>query len=233
MAQIARAAADRQHPLSPVPTSASEYITLMSHYHRAEIARMAGWRDRIDLTTNWAITVVGAMLSLSLSAPTAHHGIILLAMVLATLLLTIEARRYRFFDVFRGRVRRLERGWYAPIFLSEPRQDPLWLEELGKDQPAFLISRTEALSRRLRRTYVWMYVILLVAWMLKTTSVYPGSSGASQTIGLQEWVDNAAVGPVPGILVIACVAGFYGWLLYIGLQRQAAKSDLLHGDVHV
>src|SRR6266498_4588311 len=123
MAQIARAGVDRPPTLAPVPTTAGEYIALLSHYHRAEIARMAGWRERIDLTTNWAITVVGAMLSLSLSSPTAHHGIILLAMVLATLLLTIEARRYRFFDVFRGRVRRIERGWYAPIFLSEPRQD--------------------------------------------------------------------------------------------------------------
>ena len=34
---------------------------------------MAGWRDRIDRTSNWAITVVGAMLSVSLSTPTAHH----------------------------------------------------------------------------------------------------------------------------------------------------------------
>jgi len=35
----------------------------IAHFHRAEIARMAGWRDRIDRTTNWAITLVAAMLS--------------------------------------------------------------------------------------------------------------------------------------------------------------------------
>jgi uncharacterized membrane protein len=43
---------------------------------------MSGWRDRIDRTTNWAITVAGAMLSVSLSTPTAHHGVLLFAMVL-------------------------------------------------------------------------------------------------------------------------------------------------------
>ena len=61
-------------PAPVFPGTPSEFITVMAHYHRAEIARMAGWRDRIDRTTNWAITVVAAMLSVSLSTPTAHHA---------------------------------------------------------------------------------------------------------------------------------------------------------------
>jgi uncharacterized membrane protein len=69
----------------PVPTNSSEYITLLAHYYRGEMGRMAGWRTRIDLTSNWAITVAGAMLSISLSTPTAHHGVVLLAMLLVTL----------------------------------------------------------------------------------------------------------------------------------------------------
>ena len=40
-----------------IPKNSSEYITLIAHYYRAEMARMSGWRDRIDRTTNWAITV--------------------------------------------------------------------------------------------------------------------------------------------------------------------------------
>jgi uncharacterized membrane protein len=39
---------------------------------------MAGWRTRIDLTSNWGHYVAGAMLSISLSTPTAHHGVVLL-----------------------------------------------------------------------------------------------------------------------------------------------------------
>ena len=38
------------------------------------------------------------------------------AMVLAFFLLMIEWRRYRFFDVYRSRVRRLERNYYAKLF---------------------------------------------------------------------------------------------------------------------
>ena len=235
MAQTVLSTSSPQPSVAPIPTSSREYITLLSHYHRAEIARMAGWRDRIDLTTNWAITVVGAMLSLSLTSPTAHHGIMLFAMVLATLLLTIEARRYRFFDVFRGRVRRLERGWYSPIFLSETRPDQMWMEELGRDlqRPAFLISTSEAMSRRLRRTYAWIYLILLFAWLFKTTSYQPTGRRIAEVTSVPEWLDHAALGPIPGVLVVACVAAFYAWLLYIGLRHRKTKDIIFHGDVHV
>ena len=98
--------------------TSSEFVNTMSHFHRAEIARMAGWRDRLDRTSNWAITVVAAMLSVSLSTPNAHHGVLIFAMLLVLLLLSIEARRYRFFDVYRARVRKIER--LSLIHISEP-----------------------------------------------------------------------------------------------------------------
>ena len=41
----------------------------MAHYHRADIARMAGWRDRIDPRHQLAITVMATKLSVSLSTP--------------------------------------------------------------------------------------------------------------------------------------------------------------------
>src|SRR3954467_11382270 len=153
------------------PSTSTEFINVMAHYHRAEIARMAGWRDRIDRTTNWAITVVAAMLSVSLSTPTAHHGVLLFAMLLVLLLLNIEARRYRFFDVYRARVRRLERNYYAQFLAPLPQTDGDWARVLGEDlrRPLFLISRAQAFSRRLRRNYVWLFLILLLAWVLKIT----------------------------------------------------------------
>jgi uncharacterized membrane protein len=153
------------------PASSSEFITLIAHYYRAEMARMAGWRDRIDRTSNWAITVVGAMLSVSLSTPTSHQGM-LFAMVLVLLLLVIESRRYRFFDVYRARVRRLERHYYAQVFSRTKEIENDWTHTLSDDlkSPLFLISRHEAISRRMRRNYCWMFLILLLAWLLKITT---------------------------------------------------------------
>ena len=134
------------------PSSPSEFITVFVHFHRAEIARMAGWRDRIDRTTNWAITLVAAMLSVSLSTSNAHHSVLMFAMVLAFFLLMIESRRYRFFDVYRSRVRRLERNYYAKLFDPALKAEDDWQRIMAADltAPTFVMSMEEAVSRRLR-----------------------------------------------------------------------------------
>jgi uncharacterized membrane protein len=228
------------HPsgASPFPANNAEYITLLAHYYRGELARMAGWRTRIDLTSNWAITVAGAMLSISLSTPTAHHGVVLLAMLLVTLLLTIEARRYRFFDVYRGRVRGLERHWYAQIFAPEPEGNPEWLRQLAADlrRPTFHLTRQQALSRRLRRNYGWMYLVLLLAWLLKTSSSDQSREGSSHLVSsASEWVAHCQLAVLPGAVVIVLVTSFYGWLLFIGLRfwLQDIRDQREYGEVHV
>src|SRR5215831_5737317 len=142
------------------PSGSQEFINLLSHYYRGEMARMMSWRDRIDRTTNWAIGAVAAMLSVSLSSPTAHHGVLLFAMLLVFLLLVIESRRYRFFDVYRNRVRLIERNYYARICGAPETADPRdWMNKLSQDlvNPRFLITMEQALARRLRRNYIWLF----------------------------------------------------------------------------
>jgi uncharacterized membrane protein len=202
------------------------------------MGRMSGWRDRIDRTTNWAITVAGAMLSVSLSTPTSHHGVLLFAMVLVLLLLVIESRRYRFFDVYRARVRRLERQYYARIFSpADEGGETEWMRELSDDlkKPVFLMSRSLAFSRRLRRNYIWMFLILLVAWLLKISSPKLMAEGEPGRFAqsLSEWTNSAALGPLPGWMVFVAVAAFYCWILYAALRRYAGEGELSIGDVHV
>jgi uncharacterized membrane protein len=220
-----------------VPKTSSELITFLAHFHRAEIARMAGWRDRIDRTTNWAITVVGAMLSVSLSATSAHHGVVLFAGLLVMLLLVIESRRYRFFDVYRDRVRLLERKYFAEILAPTGQIDEDWLQILGDDlrKPRFSISFGQAMSRRLRRNYCWLFLILLLAWLLKISSakLQLGTGRDEIAFSSADWLNNAAIGPLPGWFVIAAVAAFYGWVAYASLRRYGDTGELAHGDVHV
>ncbi len=56
------------------------------------------------------------------STPTSHHGVLLFWMMLITPLLPIEARRYRFFDIYRARVRKLEWGYFCSN--SAPNGEP-------------------------------------------------------------------------------------------------------------
>jgi uncharacterized membrane protein len=225
----------KPHP--PLPATTAEFINTIAHYYRGEIARMSGWRDRIDRTSNWAITVVAAMLSVSLSSPTAHHGVVLFAMLLVLLMLSIEARRYRFFDVYRARVRRLERNYFARVFDADTIVSEDWAKALAADlgKPAFNISQGAAVSRRLRRNYCWMFLILLLAWVLKISSSKLQKEGVQFEFAqsLQEILNNAGLGPAPGWAIILAVAFFYAWIAYATLRPSAASGELAHGEVHV
>ncbi|AZO12902.1 DUF2270 domain-containing protein [Mesorhizobium sp. M3A.F.Ca.ET.174.01.1.1] len=230
-------AAPRGSDAFALKLTSSEFATTMSHFHRAEIARMAGWRDRLDRTSNWAITVVAAMLSVSLSTPNAHHGVLLFAMLLITLLLWIEARRYRFFDVYRARVRQFERYYFAQIFSPQPDYASNWLAIVGEGlrSPRFLISQRAALIRRLRRNYIFMYTILMLAWVLKITTPSLTHDGAPVGFGasLLDTLKVATLGPIPGAVVVCAVLAFYLAMVAAAFLVRADDGELSHGNVHV
>jgi uncharacterized membrane protein len=224
------------HNIPHLPANGSEMVTVMVHYYRGELARMAGWRDRIDRTSNWAITVVAAMLSLSLSSPTSHHSVLLFAMLLITLLLMIEARRYRFFDVYRDRVRLLECNYFARAIGGGIVPNKNWTEQLSSNlqSPRFNISLRAAMTRRLRRNYIWMYLILLLAWLLKISTPLLQPEGAH--LGWREpfanMLSTAAAGPIPGMAVIATVTILYAWLAWMALHADDGTEGH-EGEVHV
>lgn len=230
-------AAAASPPLLPIPATTGEYVNTLAHYYRGELARMMSWRDRIDLTTNWAITVVAAMLSVSLSSPSSHHGVLLFAMLLVFLLLMIEARRYRFFDVYRRRVRLLERNYYAAIFAPAPSAEPNWLQLIGNDlrMPRFYITLQQGMARRLRRNYGWLFLILLLAWVLKTTSalLQPGLSQFGFVHSRAELFSNAAIVYIPGWVVWLGLLAFYGWLGYVMFKHYKIEGEVSFGQVHV
>ncbi|MDT8330149.1 DUF2270 domain-containing protein, partial [Roseomonas gilardii] len=221
----------------PLPATSAEFVNTLAHFHRAEMGRMAGWRDRIDRTTNWAITVVAGMLSVSLSTPSAHHGVLLFAMLLVLLLLVIEARRYRFFDVYRARVRQMERHYFAQALSPVPERDPGWAALLAEDlrHPNFLIGLPAAFSRRLRRNYIWMFLVLLLAWIIKisTASLQHDELAAASRTSLPAWLGSLSLGPIPGWAVLLGIATFYAWLIYAALRPQHRTGELAHGEVHV
>lgn len=82
----------------------------MAHLYRGEIHRMQYWRERLDRTTYWAITVIAAILTWAFSSPSHPHYILLLAIAILTVFLFIEARRFRGYDIWRSRVRLLQKS---------------------------------------------------------------------------------------------------------------------------
>lgn len=204
------------------PLTRQEYINAMIHFYRGEIGRADAWRARLDPTTNWAVVTAGGMLSIAFAGPAHSHVTLLLANVLICVFLGFEARRFRYFDVWRSRVRMLEENFFIPILrrnLVSPR-GAAWREFVAEDldHPTFKISFVDAVGVRLRYNYVWIFLAVLLAWVAKL-HLHPDPAGSPG-----ELVGRMAIGPIPGPLTLLGVAGFYA--AAIGL---AIRGDRRHG----
>jgi uncharacterized membrane protein len=192
---------------------ASEFVTAMVHFFRAEVQRANVWRQRLDTTTNWAVVATGATLSIAFSQSEVHHAIIILNTLLVTWFLFIEARRYRYYELWSYRVRLMETDFYAAMLVPPFHPSPEWAESLAENllSPRFPISMWEAFGRRLRRNYLWIFLILYFSWLAKIW-LFPIPPDT-----LQEFIVRAAVGPLPGPLMIGLGFTFYGALFLVAL----------------
>jgi uncharacterized membrane protein len=172
----------------------------MAHLYRGELHRMTRWRERLDRTTNWAVTVMAAILTWAFSDLSNPHYMVLVGAVAVTFFLGLEAHRFRGYIVWRTRVRLIQENVWAHGL--DPTEEPLhadWRKELAADyrEPTLKIGFEEALAHRLRRIYLPMLLIILTAWALRTTVV-------SQS----PWPESASIGAVPGAVVSAIVVAF-------------------------
>ncbi|OGR28398.1 MAG: hypothetical protein A2139_01315, partial [Desulfobacca sp. RBG_16_60_12] len=170
----ARAGSPRAGDAEPVWTyrgyqlRSGEFNTAMVHFFRAEVQRANVWRQRLDTTTNWAVVTTGAALSFAFGQMIDHY-VIILNTLLVTLFLFIEARRYRYYELWSYRVRLLETDFFAAMLVPPFRPGSDWAETMAENllHPQFRISMWEAFGRRYRRNYAWVYVVLILAWVLK------------------------------------------------------------------
>src|SRR3970040_2282740 len=95
----------------------SEFTTAMVHLYRGEVQRSNVWRQRLDNTTNWAVITAGATISFALGSLSNYHGAILLNMLLVTGFLYLEARGYRYYELFASRIRLMETDFFAAMLV--------------------------------------------------------------------------------------------------------------------
>ncbi len=150
--------------------SRQEYIAAIVHLYRGELHRATVWRLRLDNTTNWSIVTTAGLLTFSFDGQQHSHWVLLVGVLLITSFLSIEARRFRFFDVWRYRVRKIEENFYGPILRRDPvSPDSSWGNRVAEDllHPVFKISYRAALRARFTRNYWVLYLVLLGGWGLK------------------------------------------------------------------
>jgi uncharacterized membrane protein len=192
----------------------------IAHLYRGEIYRSTIWRTRLDNTTNWSIVTMGIALSTTFSSKEASALPLILIGMLLAVFLGLEARRYRFFNVWRARARFMERHFYAQILNGKRgADDGSWRAILAEDylRPRYHISFVRAAGRRIGRTYIWIIAIQTTAYFGKL-AIHPEMASH-----FYEFVDRAKIGPIPGWVVLCC--GLLYNLCWIALAVGAFWAD--------
>lgn len=205
------------------PLTRQEYISAIVHLYRGELDRATTWRLRLDATTNWAVITTAGILSFSFGVETHSHFGLLVGIAMVSVFWIIEARRYRYADIWYARVRKIEENFYGPILRRDPvspRREWGFLVADDLFQPRFHVGRAYALRKRLVRNYWAIFAILIVSWVLKLLS---------HPVGAVSWAEvgrRLEVGLIPWWGPLLVLGGFFGFLLWVLITGKAREDNL-------
>jgi uncharacterized membrane protein len=203
------------------------YVNAMSHFYRGELGRIMVWRQRLDITTNWAITSSTAIITIAFSNREVPHIIFFFNLAIVWVMLWIEARRYRFYDAFRARVRMLEAHFLVPMVMENREMlQGEWKKLVCEDLilPSFKITRLEAVGRRLKRNYVFIFILIMVAWI---TKIFLHANAPLQ--GVPGFYAALSIGHIPSWLVafifVSTLLSVSGITIYVGRKTTGEVSE--------
>ncbi len=215
---------DRPSAIKTENSYSTNSANALIHLYRAEVGKLTAYRSRLDTTTNWAVVTTAGLASFAFSNDDSNHMVLIFSMVVNYYFLYLEARRFRNYEIVHHRVRIMERFFY-PAMLGE-NVDGSWhqilLGELEK--PHSPLTRAESMGWRLRRNYIWIYLGVLLAWVVK----FDSARVPNLPYTIQEHLQLAAVGRFPGWLVITLVTLFY--ISIIRTSIRATRNYPLEND---
>jgi uncharacterized membrane protein len=196
---------------------------MLPHFYRAVVGHMDVWRQRMDATTNWSAATTAGMVTFSFSTTDTPHFVLLLTVAFNLMFLLMESRRYQVFDLWRRRFRLLNQYMITPILTPGTGPDRAEAEEalgrlsvdLGRTVPHLTI--WEAVGYRIRRNYMYVILVTLLAWLLKL-EVHPHTA---PTMG--DLVARAAVGGIPGDLVFLMVGAMLAGTLLLAMRAPSEQ----------
>ena len=159
---------------SDLPTGSvndRDAVMAVSHLYRAEMNRMSVWRQRLDVTSNWAVILATALTTFTLGSAEVPHYTLLLGLALVFISILLEGRRYRHLHHSKWRLYLLESGFFANM-LSPPTKSvpsPDWSRLLAADlrHTHFSISWLTGMRLRLRRNYLLVISFMSAVWVAK------------------------------------------------------------------
>lgn len=205
--------------------------SVVAHLYRGEVAREVSWRERLDSTTNWAVTVIAGILAYAFSSADVAHTIVLVGMGVGIVFLLIEARRFQQYDVWRSRVRSMQENLFAnALDPSEGVEQRDWRRQLSDDYrtPTVKMPLRTALAHRLRRVYLLLLFGLLVVWLFRLNSADESLVQAAAMSNTPGWIVLGVV--IVGYLSLVVIAFWPGTTAVSELDDGVDRGDLDTND---
>jgi len=209
----------------PLTGSVNDRDTVMAvaHLYRAEMNRMSVWRQRLDVTTNWAVILATALTTFTLGSAEVPHYTLLLGLALVFISILLEGRRYRHLHHSKWRLYLLESGFFANMLCPAKKSDPSpdWRRLLAADlrHTHFSISWFTGMRLRLRRNYLLVISFMSAVWVAKLF-IHP-----TRVTNLAEFYARLHVGDfIPSWLVAATALVFLVTAAVLGLTCPPAEK---------
>jgi uncharacterized membrane protein len=212
------------------PGADPDATTAMTQLYRAEMHRMSVWRQRLDVTSNWAVILATALTTFTLGSPEVPHYTLLLGLALVFISILLEGRRYRHLHHSKWRLYLLESGFFAnmlrPATTSDPSPD--WRRLLAADlrHCHFSISWLTGMRLRLRRNYLMVIGFIAAVWIAKLF-IHP-----TRVTSVAEFYTRLHVGDfIPSWIVAVTAFVFLVTAAVLGLTCPSAE-ELEDWSVH-
>lgn len=191
-----------------------------AHLYRGEIHRMKLWRERMDKTTHWSIISLFGILTWVFSSSNRPHYLLLFGVFVMIIYAVIEGRRYKGYEMWHQRIRKLQKNVFSSGFDSNTANERDWQKNLANSylNPSPNISTVEAVLHRFQRVYAYLISILLIGWFIKVF-----------TISKSPWYETASIGFLSGYATVSTVA-FICLLVIFGLiypYNWSSEEELL------
>ena len=198
-------------------------VMAASHLYRAEMQRMSVWRQRLDVTSNWAVILATALTTFTLGSAEVPHYTLLLGLALVFISILLEGRRYRHLHHSKWRLYLLESGFFANLLRPAKRSDPSpdWSRLLAADlrHTHFSISWLTGMRLRLRRNYLLVITFMSAVWVTKLF-IHP-----VRAANVADFYSRLHVGDfIPSWLVAATAVLFLVTTAVLGLTCPSAEK---------
>jgi uncharacterized membrane protein len=205
------------------PLADRDVTMAVAHLYRAEMNRMSVWRQRLDVTSNWAVILATALTTFTLGSAEVPHYTLLLGLALVLISILLEGRRYRHLHHSKWRLYLLESGFFAnmlyPAKTSDPSPDWRYLLAADLRHTHFSISWLTGMRLRLRRNYLLVISFMSAVWIAKLF-IHP-----VRAANLAEFYSRLHVGDfIPSWFVAATAFVFLVTAAVLGLTCPPAEK---------